>query len=155
MGTRRGQKPTLFLVVAGGSPGVLFPCASKVRYFLFGNPPMSPFAFLVTVILYFRMALGHDHFPMYHSLITYRYAGNSYRSLSGGLLHFIYIKIVPSRERGHGGSSGAAAEPLDRGGRRVARCSVPVCVRNSVYKSINITICFVSNRHCVSLPICG
>ena len=62
-------------------------------------------------------------------------------------------KTVPPLEGRKGDSSGAEAEPLSRGGRRVSRCFCPPCVQDSVpflfIKSIHITIIFVSNRHCI------
>ena len=47
MGTRRGQKPSRFLVAAGGSRGVFLPRVCKIRYLVcMENPFVSRYFFV-------------------------------------------------------------------------------------------------------------
>ena len=72
MGTRRGQKPSHFLVVAGVSRGVILPRVSEIRYLLFGKP------IHVTILFVSNrhcnsLWLGYDPFRLCHSVIPYGY----------------------------------------------------------------------------------
>ena len=62
------------------------------------------------------------------------------------------MKIVSPQNGRYGDSSGTETDPLLGGGRRVARCSIPVCEQGSVFsvwKSTDVSICFLSNGNFV------
>ena len=94
MGPRGRQKPSLLLVVAGGCRDLLlrFSRVCKILSFLFGKSVHVTIFSSVTVIIVFSyklyLWLGYDILHMYHSVKLYVYVDTSYRSLSGGLLHF-------------------------------------------------------------------
>ena len=96
MGTHRGQKPSVSLVVAGGSRGVLLPCVQDC-----GSSVMIIHSchdlFCQKPSLYISLWLGYDIFLMCHGAIPCGYADSSYRSMNEGPLHFLftYMNIVP------------------------------------------------------------
>ena len=104
MGTRRGQKPSLSLVVAGGGIEVCYsPVCARLGIFCLENPFMSQFFTSVTDIVfpYYMTRIRSFLFTcvILSSMIPYgyiyTYVHSLYSSLSGGLLHLCHEHRCP------------------------------------------------------------
>ena len=104
MGTCRGQKPSLSLVVAGGGLEVCYsPVCARFGIFCLENPFMSRFFTSVTAIVFpYYLAKRVRSFLFmcviqYNSVIPYgyMYVNASYSRLSGCLLHLCHEHRCP------------------------------------------------------------